>query len=96
MRIEKVLRLLSEVCGVARVAGLGVAVRYVLAVARCAPGILRNGTLAAADAEIGRVLKSLAVRSHGVTLLFPGRYFGAIREMYARDVYLRNGGDDPE
>jgi FkbM family methyltransferase len=56
------------------------------------PSILQTGTLVPADERMSHSLDSLEIRICGVELVYPARYFSAIREIYPRNVYLRVPG----
>jgi hypothetical protein len=97
--MNPILRLVSELSGLARTVDPDVFMRYVAVVASKPREILKAGKLTPADAA---VRGTIAIRRGGRrfvlpldemdSLLPPGdsRTFSGVREMYARDVYLRN------
>ncbi len=92
MKFTHFFRIARELSGVARVCGYRTLLRYAGAIVQSIPSILRTGTLAAADDRMRRYSDSLHVQMCGVQLTYPSQVFSGVREMYARNVYLRLRG----
>ncbi|HEY3488861.1 MAG TPA: FkbM family methyltransferase [Candidatus Deferrimicrobiaceae bacterium] len=80
-------RLVVELSGIGRVCGPATLARYSACVIASIPEILKSGTLVPADRRMGKGI--LKVRPLGTEILVDGAHWPGVREMYCRNVYLR-------
>lgn len=85
MARARINKLVTDLSTMHRMLGIGAVLRYLGALARSAPTILRAGNMLSADAAMGQGL--FQVRHPAATVVLPGSTFSGIREIYLRDVY---------
>jgi FkbM family methyltransferase len=97
MARSRLKKLSTDLSAMHRMLGVSALLRYVWALARSAPTILREGNMMSADRRMDRGL--FKVRHPAATVTLPGTTFSGIREIYLRDVYgmadtlcVRDGG----
>lgn len=82
-------RLRQDITGVVRTVDVGTSARWLAGLVLRAPAIVRSGGLVPADQFVGGHLVRVRVPS-GQIALIPGPMFGSTRELYCRNVYLRD------
>ncbi|MGP1347451.1 MAG: FkbM family methyltransferase [Phycisphaerales bacterium] len=88
--IGKLATIASDAAGIARVCGPGVALKWLLAIARHAPEILKSGNLQAADIAMGSGPYRCKLGNARATLR-ARKVISGIREIWVRNVYLQSG-----
>ncbi len=90
--LSKLSKLLGDFRGLARVCGLGTALRWLSLVLMHFPAVVRRGDLQPADAALGVGPFAVRLPQYGAAFNIAGAgAISGIREMYVRDTYLRNG-----
>jgi FkbM family methyltransferase len=84
-------RLGRDLRGLISVCGLSIALRWALKVLLRLPDVVRQGNLQPADAAMGEGPFAVHVKRYGCRFQISGPCaLAGIRELYVRDVYLRN------
>ena len=87
--LNAVLKLASDFAGLFKVCGIYVAVKWVVLVLINFPHVLKSGDLQAADRAMGP--GPFVVRRGGSRAILTGiQIFSGLREIWVRDVYLRD------
>lgn len=90
--VKQLTKLLVDFRGLARVCGLGVALRWLGSVLANFPAVVQRGDLQPADAAMGVGPFAVRLPQYGAAFSVAGvGAISGIREMYVRDTYLRNG-----
>ena len=90
MGATQLARAYREVAQIARIGGTRLALRFAGAIATEFSEVVRTRTLSPADRRMQQSPDPLRVRIGGDTLTLDAVYFGGMRELYARNVYLRH------
>lgn len=88
--INRAWQLLCELLLVRRIAGWGCFFRFLFAVLRHVPQVVRRRSLAPADQALAG--SEIAFRVLGEEIVLPGKLFGLGREIYGRQVYFAGPG----
>lgn len=90
--MNKINKLVGDFIGLWRVCGTFVALKWIFHVLANIEEVLRRGDLQAADRDMGTGPFTIRLKKYGAKFRIAGvQAISGVREMYVRDVYLKNG-----
>lgn len=89
--MKQIMKLPRDFAGLMRICGLSVALRWLIEIFRHAPEIARQKNLQVADIAMGPGPFKIKFKSGSSFRIKGAGAVSGIREMYVRDVYLRDG-----
>lgn len=90
--MNKLVKLVGDLLGLIKICGLAIALKWLFQVLLHFSSIMKNGNLQPADRAMGLGPFEVTLKRYNCRFKITGEEaFSGIREMYVRDVYLRNG-----